>query len=320
MMKRLSSSDSVGGLISLCPTTSQDEQSPRRYGGREFQSMLLEGYEEEEEAIVEERGGHVGGMSEKKRRLSINQVKALEKNFELENKLEPERKVKLAQELGLQPRQVAVWFQNRRARWKTKQLEKDYGLLKSQYDSLRLNFDSLRRDNESLLQEISKLKTKLNGGEGEEEEEEEEEENNAAAATTESDISVKEEEVSLPEKMTEPPPSPPQFLEHSDGLNYRSFTDLRDLLPLKGAAASSFAAAGSSDSSDSSALLNEESSSNVTVAAPVTAAPQSNFFQFVKMEQTEDHGDFLSGEEACEFFSDEQPPSLHWYSTVDHWN
>ena len=80
-MKRLSSSDSVGGLISLCPTTSTDEQSPRRYGGREFQSML-EGYEEEEEAIVEERG-HVG-LSEKKRRLSINQVKALEKNFELE--------------------------------------------------------------------------------------------------------------------------------------------------------------------------------------------------------------------------------------------
>ena len=117
---------------------------------------MLEGYdeEEEEEAITEERG-----QTEKKRRLSINQVKALEKNFELENKLEPERKVKLAQELGLQPRQVAVWFQNRRARWKTKQLEKDYGVLKTQYDSLRHNFDSLRRDNESLLQEVTKIQT-----------------------------------------------------------------------------------------------------------------------------------------------------------------
>lgn len=164
------------------------------------------------------------------------------------------------------------------------------------------------------LMQISKLKTKLNGGGGEEEEEE-----NNAAVTTESDISVKEEEVSLPEKITEAPSSPPQFLEHSDGLNYRSFTDLRDLLPLKAAASSFAAAAGSSDSSDSSALLNEESSSNVTVAAPVTV-PGGNFFQFVKMEQTEDHEDFLSGEEACEFFSDEQPPSLHWYSTVDHWN
>ncbi|KAF8079932.1 hypothetical protein N665_0989s0002 [Sinapis alba] len=307
MMKRLTSSDSVGGLISLCPTTSTDQQSPRRYK-REFQSML-EGYEEEEEeeeeAIIEERGQT--GLAEKKRRLSINQVKALEKNFELENKLEPERKVKLAQELGLQPRQVAVWFQNRRARWKTKQLEKDYGVLKTQYDSLRLNFDSLRRDNESLLQEISKLKAKLNG-------EEEDEENNLAAM--ESDVSVKEEEVSLLEKMTEPPSSPPQLLEHSDSFNYRSFTDLRDLLPLK-AEASPLAAAGSSDSSDSSAVLNEESSSNVTVA-PVTV-PGGGFLQFVKMEQTEDHDDFLSGEEACGFFSDEQPPSLHWYSTVDQW-
>ncbi|CAF2276902.1 hypothetical protein YC2023_046159 [Brassica napus] len=298
MMKRLRSSDSVGGLISLCHTSSTDEQSPRRYGS------MLEGYdeEEEEEAITEERG-----QTEKKRRLSINQVKALEKNFELENKLEPERKVKLAQELGLQPRQVAVWFQNRRARWKTKQLEKDYGVLKTQYDSLRHNFDSLRRDNESLLQEISKLKSKLNG-------EEEEEENNAV--TMESDFSVKEEEVSLPENITEPPSSPPELLEHSDSFNYRSFTDLRDLLPLK-AAASSFAAAGSSDSSDSSAVMNEESSSNVTVAP--TAVPGGGFFQFVKMEQTEDHDDFLSGEEACGFFSDEQPPSLHWYSAVDHW-
>ena len=119
---------------------------------------MLEGYEEEEEeAITEERGQT--GLAEKKRRLNINQVKALEKNFELENKLEPERKVKLAQELGLQPRQVAVWFQNRRARWKTKQLEKDYGVLKTQYDSLRHTFDSLRRDNESLLQEVTKIKT-----------------------------------------------------------------------------------------------------------------------------------------------------------------
>nr|AAF73482.1 hb-6-like protein [Brassica rapa subsp. pekinensis] len=310
MMKRLSSSDSVGGLISLCPTTSTDQPSPRRYG-REFQSML-EGYEEEEEeAVTEERGQT--GLAEKKRRLSINQVKALEKNFELENKLEPERKVKLALELGLQPRQVAVWFQNRRARWKTKQLEKDYGVLKTQYDSLRHNFDSLRRDNESLLQEIGKLKAKLNGEE--EVEKMMKMENNAV--TMECDVSVKEEEVSLPEELTDPPSSPPQALEHSDSFNYRSFTDLRDLLSLK-AAASSVAAAGSSDSSDSRAVLNEESSSNVT-AGPVTV-PQGGFLQFVKMEQTEDHDDFLSGEEACGFFSEEQPPSLHWYSTVDQWN
>ena len=104
----------------------------------------------DEEGCVEESGQIV----EKKRRLSVDQVKALEKNFEVENKLEPERKVKLAQELGLQPRQVAVWFQNRRARWKTKQLERDYGILKANYESLKLNYDALQHDNEALLKEV----------------------------------------------------------------------------------------------------------------------------------------------------------------------
>ena len=110
---------------------------------------MLEGLDEE--GCVEEYSGQI---SEKKRRLSVDQVKALEKNFEVENKLEPERKVKLAQELGLQPRQVAVWFQNRRARWKTKQLERDYGLLKANYEALKHNYGSLQRDNETRLKEV----------------------------------------------------------------------------------------------------------------------------------------------------------------------
>lgn len=98
-----------------------------------------------------------GQISEKKRRLSVDQVKALEKYFELENKLDPERKVKLAQELGLQPRQVAVWFQNRRARWKTKQLERDYGVLKANFDSLKRDYDCLKDDNDSLAKQVCLL-------------------------------------------------------------------------------------------------------------------------------------------------------------------
>ncbi|CAN6924823.1 unnamed protein product [Brassica oleracea] len=163
---------------------------------------MFEGCEEEDkEAITEERGQT--GVAEKNTWSSTS--------FELENKLEPERKVKLAQELGLQPRQVAVWFQNRRARWKTKQLEKDYGVLKTQYDSLRHTFDSLRRDNESLLQEISKLKCKLNG------EEEEEEENNAVMM--ESELSVKEEEFLLP--------GGKRVTRHSAGASYWSSSPTR---------------------------------------------------------------------------------------------
>ncbi|GAA0158988.1 homeodomain transcription factor [Lithospermum erythrorhizon] len=99
-------------------------------------------------------------MGEKKRRLNMEQVRTLEKNFELGNKLEPERKMQLARALGLQPRQVAIWFQNRRARWKTKQLEKDYEILKRQFDAMKTENDSLEAHNQKLQAEIMALKNR----------------------------------------------------------------------------------------------------------------------------------------------------------------
>ncbi|TKY55124.1 Homeobox-leucine zipper protein HAT5 [Spatholobus suberectus] len=98
---------------------------------------------------------------EKKRRLSADQVQFLEKSFEEENKLEPDRKTKLAKDLGLQPRQVAIWFQNRRARWKTKQLEKDYETLHASYESLKTNYDSLLREKDMLKAEVASLGEKV---------------------------------------------------------------------------------------------------------------------------------------------------------------
>ncbi|POO00032.1 Octamer-binding transcription factor [Trema orientale] len=97
----------------------------------------------------------------KKRRLSTTQVQFLEKNFELENKLEPDRKLQLAKELGLQPRQVAIWFQNRRARYKTKQLEKEYDSLKASFDRLKSDYDNLLKESETLKNEVNSLKEKL---------------------------------------------------------------------------------------------------------------------------------------------------------------
>ncbi|KAK9117097.1 hypothetical protein Sjap_016044 [Stephania japonica] len=107
-------------------------------------------------------------LPEKKRRLTPDQVQMLEKSFETENKLEPERKTQLAKKLGLQPRQVAVWFQNRRARWKTKQMERDYDLLKASYDSLLLDFETISKDTENLKSQLASLTEKLQAKEAEE--------------------------------------------------------------------------------------------------------------------------------------------------------
>ncbi|KAK8577265.1 hypothetical protein V6N13_122256 [Hibiscus sabdariffa] len=71
-------------------------------------------------------------------------------------------KTKLAQELGLEPRQVVVWFQYRCARWETKQLERDDDVLKTSYESLKLNYNTLRHENEALLKHINELKAELN--------------------------------------------------------------------------------------------------------------------------------------------------------------
>lgn len=95
-----------------------------------------------------------GTLGGKKRRLSVDQVRLLEKNFNDENKLEHERKVQIAEEIGLRPRQVAVWFQNRRARSKMKRIESDYECLNAEYDKLKSDFDSLLNMNHELKAEV----------------------------------------------------------------------------------------------------------------------------------------------------------------------
>ncbi|PIN22932.1 hypothetical protein CDL12_04369 [Handroanthus impetiginosus] len=91
------------------------------------------------------------------RRFSDEQIKSLESIFKVENKLEPRKKLQLARELGLQPRQVAIWFQNKRARWKSKQLEQEYRILRENYEDLYMKFDDLKRERQSLQMELQKL-------------------------------------------------------------------------------------------------------------------------------------------------------------------
>lgn len=105
-----------------------------------------------------QEGGGTGGEGRGKRKLTAEQVELLEQNFGDEHKLESERKDRLAAELGLDPRQVAVWFQNRRARWKSKKLEVEYAKLKSVHETVvveKCRFES----------EVLKLKEQLSEAE-----------------------------------------------------------------------------------------------------------------------------------------------------------
>ncbi|KAH7679704.1 Leucine zipper homeobox-associated protein [Dioscorea alata] len=116
--------------------------------------------EEEEEEIGEDAYGG-GAPPEKKRRLEAEKVHELERSFEAQSKLDPERKARLACELGLEPRQVAVWFQNRRARWKVKRLERDFGSMRAARDALELDVGALRRETSALALEAAELRAKL---------------------------------------------------------------------------------------------------------------------------------------------------------------
>ncbi|CAO2838537.1 unnamed protein product [Amaranthus hypochondriacus] len=99
--------------------------------------------------------------SKNKRRFTDEQVKSLETIFESETKLEPRKKVQVARELGLQPRQVAIWFQNKRARWKSKEIEKNYRVLKANYENLKTRLETIKKERESLQEQLQELRSLL---------------------------------------------------------------------------------------------------------------------------------------------------------------
>ncbi|XP_078430389.1 homeobox-leucine zipper protein ATHB-40-like [Wolffia australiana] len=107
------------------------------------------------------RGGEDAAGELKKRRLSEEQVKFLEMNFGRERKLESRRKVSLAAELGLDPKQVAVWFQNRRARWKNKKLEEEHSRLKSAHEAVILEKCHLEAEVLKLKEQLAETKKEM---------------------------------------------------------------------------------------------------------------------------------------------------------------
>lgn len=98
------------------------------------------------------------GLSRKKLRLSKEQSAYLEESFKEHNTLNPKQKLALAKQLNLRPRQVEVWFQNRRARTKLKQTEVDCEYLKRCCETLTEENRRLHKE----LQELRALKNTSN--------------------------------------------------------------------------------------------------------------------------------------------------------------
>ncbi|KAK4755643.1 hypothetical protein SAY87_009400 [Trapa incisa] len=101
----------------------------------------------------EDDGGGVGdgGDGRKKLRLSREQSMVLEEMFKEYSTLNPKQKLALAEQLNLRPRQVEVWFQNRRARTKLKQTEVDCEYLKR-------CCENLTQENRRLQKEVQELR------------------------------------------------------------------------------------------------------------------------------------------------------------------
>ncbi|XP_065859279.1 homeobox-leucine zipper protein HAT3 [Euphorbia lathyris] len=136
-------------------------------GGKRSERELLVGDETEAERASCSHGGSDdddggaggdgdgdgdGDGSRKKLRLSKEQSLVLEETFKEHNTLNPKQKVALAKQLNLRPRQVEVWFQNRRARTKLKQTEVDCEYLKRCYENLT-------QENRRLQKEVQELRT-----------------------------------------------------------------------------------------------------------------------------------------------------------------
>ncbi|KAL6660426.1 hypothetical protein ACP70R_001972 [Stipagrostis hirtigluma subsp. patula] len=93
-----------------------------------------------------DQGGN-GNHARKKLRLTPEQLTVLESVYNEQQIPDPDQKQGLARNLDLKPRQVEVWFQNRRARSKQTKTAADC--------------EKLRRWVEVLIKENQKLKSKL---------------------------------------------------------------------------------------------------------------------------------------------------------------
>ncbi|KAG6765929.1 hypothetical protein NC652_021418 [Populus alba x Populus x berolinensis] len=142
-ISRLELTISMPGFSPPPPFPSSDLDINQLPSGTGEEEWITAGVEDEEESTN-------GGPPRKKLRLSKEQSRLLEESFRQHHTLNPRQKEALALQLKLRPRQVEVWFQNRRARSKLKQTEMECEYLKRWFGSLTEQNRRLQREVEEL--------------------------------------------------------------------------------------------------------------------------------------------------------------------------
>ncbi|KAG5412546.1 hypothetical protein IGI04_000113 [Brassica rapa subsp. trilocularis] len=149
---------------SLTLSLSGESYKTKARKGKEREREVFSGDGEEEaeettERVVSSRlsddhEDEEGASARKKLRLTKQQSALLEDSFKVHSTLNPKQKQVLARQLNLRPRQVEVWFQNRRARTKLKQTEVDCEFLKKCCETLTDENRRLQKE----LQDLKALK------------------------------------------------------------------------------------------------------------------------------------------------------------------
>ncbi|XP_028774103.1 homeobox-leucine zipper protein HAT22-like [Neltuma alba] len=147
---RLSLGLGIGGYVMPLKEEKFEEAIVHNHDQRDLISLKTRIDEEEDE-----KSDHRNSCR-KKLRLTQEQSAMLEDSFKLHSSLNPLQKQELAHRLNLKPRQIEVWFQNRRARKKLKQTEVDCELL-------RKCCENLRNENRRLKKEVEELRALKNG-------------------------------------------------------------------------------------------------------------------------------------------------------------
>ncbi|XP_074584833.1 homeobox-leucine zipper protein HAT22-like [Curcuma longa] len=136
-----------------CSTDAGYSAGPSYSSPRDSMASSLAGGHAKGEIVADEEELLDGAGARKKLRLNKEQSALLEDKFKEHATLNPKQKEALAKQLKLRPRQVEVWFQNRRARTKMKKTEVEL-------EFLRKWCEALKEDNRRLHRELKELKSK----------------------------------------------------------------------------------------------------------------------------------------------------------------